>query len=94
MNDLGQKMMDISIISPTKNGFAMVIDISNPQTPVLWGDPSIEITTEIVKLYDDAHTRRCCDPGASKPAGAAKPPATAARERRQTSSYPPPTKKP
>ena len=45
---------------------------SNPQTPVLWAAQAIDITAEIVKLYDQAN------PGtgttAAKPAGA---PATA-----------------
>jgi outer membrane protein len=92
MNDLGQKMMDIIIKYATKNGFAMVIDISNPQTPVLWGDPSIEITTEIVKLYDDAHPAGAA-PSAAKPAGAAKPPATPPASSAKPPAVPPPGKK-
>jgi outer membrane protein len=69
MQDLGQKMMDVIIKYATQSGFAMVVDVSNPQTPVLWADPAVDITNEIVKLYDQAH------PGtgattAAKPAGA------------------------
>jgi len=55
MGDLGQKMMDIIIKYATQQGFAMVIDISPQQTPVLWADPSADITQEIIKLYDQAH---------------------------------------
>src|SRR5262249_42630459 len=55
MQDLGQKMMDVVIKYATQNGFAMVLDVSNQQTPVLWADPSADITSEIIKLYDQAH---------------------------------------
>ena len=55
MNDLGQKVMDVIIKYATQNGYSMVVDVSNPQTPVLWADPSVDITNEIVKLYDQAH---------------------------------------
>jgi outer membrane protein len=82
MQDLGQKMMDIIIKHATMNGFAMVIDVSNPQTPVLWADPSADITQEIVKQYDAAH------PSAA-PAPAAKPPAAAPKQ----STPPPPAGK-
>src|ERR1017187_3193611 len=47
------------------------LDVSNPQTPVLWASQTIDITTDIVKLYDQAN------PGTAAPA-AAKPPAGAA----------------
>jgi outer membrane protein len=69
MQDLGQKMMDVIIKYATQNGFSVVLDVSNQQTPVLWADPSADITTEIIKLYDQAHS------GAG--AGAAPAPATA-----------------
>jgi outer membrane protein len=70
MQDLGQKMMDVIIKYATQNGYAVVLDVSNQQTPVLWADPSAEITSEIVKLYDQAH------PGTGAPAPAATKPAT------------------
>lgn len=78
MQDLGQKLMDVLIKYCTQNGYAMVLDVSNQQTPVLWADPSAEITPEIVKLYDQAH------PGtgagtAAKPATPAPAPGGAAR---------------
>jgi len=80
MQDLGQKMMDVIIKYATQNGFSMVVDVSNPQTPVLWADPSVDITNEIIKLYDQAHPGAGgASPAATKPAnpptGTAKPPA-------------------
>ena len=74
MQDLGGKMMDVIIKYATQNGYAVVLDVSNQQTPVLWADPSADITTEIIKLYDQAHPGTGA-PAATKPA---TPPAGAA----------------
>jgi outer membrane protein len=71
MQELGNKMLAIIEKYATQNGFALVLDVSNPQTPVLWAASGIDITNDIVKLYDQAN-----------PAGAgsaAKPAAPAAR---------------
>jgi outer membrane protein len=84
MQDLGQKMMDVIIKYSTQNGFAMVLDVSSQQTPVLWADPSADITTEIIKLYDQAHpgtggaaaAPAGAKPATPPPASAPKPPAT------------------
>lgn len=70
-NDLGNKMMEIVIQYATANGFTMVMDVSNPQTPVLWHHPATDITADIIKLYDQAHPV----PAAAKPAAPAPPPA-------------------
>jgi outer membrane protein len=73
MQDLGQKIMDVIIKYATQNGYSMVLDVSNQQTPVLWADPSADITTEIIKLYDAAHPSTGTAKPSPAPAGAAKP---------------------
>lgn len=97
MQDLGQKIMDVIIKYATQNGYAMVLDVSNQQTPVLWADPSADITTEIIKLYDAAHPGTgaakpaapapaptgTAKPPVPTPAGAAKPPATPPASKKQ-----------
>jgi outer membrane protein len=55
MNDLGQKILDVISKYCAQNSIAMVVDVSNQQSPVLWADPSIDITNEVTKLYDQAH---------------------------------------
>jgi len=55
MQELGGKMMSIVEKYAQSNGLAMVIDVSNPQTPVLWAAQAVDITAEIVKLYDQAN---------------------------------------
>jgi outer membrane protein len=69
MGDLGQKLMDVIAKYASEHGIAVVIDVSNPQSPVLWADVSLDITTEIVKQFDATH------PAAAAPAPPATPPA-------------------
>ena len=70
INEIGQKMMSVLSDYAKKNGYTMVLDVSNPQTPVLYADATIDITKDIVDLYNQAST---------KPAAAATPaPAAAA----------------
>jgi len=79
MQELGNKMMAIVEKYATQNAFALVLDVSNPQTPVLWAASSVDITNDIVKLYDQANpagstTAKPATPGTARPA--APPPVT------------------
>ena len=55
MQQLSDKMLAVIRDYATRNGYAVIIDVSAPNGPVLWAAPSIDITNEIVKLYDKAH---------------------------------------
>ena len=55
MQELGNKVMAVLEKYATANGYAIVLDVSNPQTPVLWAASAIDITNDIVKLYDQAN---------------------------------------
>ena len=70
MQELGNKMMGVIEKYATQNGIALVIDVSNPQTPVLWASQTIDITGDIVKLYDQANPGTAA-PGAPKTAAPA-----------------------
>jgi outer membrane protein len=85
MQELGGKMMAVLEKYATQNAFAVVLDVSNPQTPVLWAASAVDITNDIVKLYDQAY------PGGAAAAAvpAAKPPAA----RPAAPAQAPPTKK-
>ena len=37
-----------------QNGYAVVLDVSNPNTPVLYASNTVDITKDIVDLYDKA----------------------------------------
>jgi outer membrane protein len=73
-NELGSKMMQVIEQYATQNGFAVVLDVSNQQSPVLWASASTEITGDIVRLYDQAHPAGATS---SAPAAAPRPPAAA-----------------
>src|SRR5579862_6016136 len=81
LQGLGQKMMAVIERYARDNGYTMVVDVSNPQTPVLYAAPSIDITKEIIELYDKI-TAQMSAPKPAAPTGsttppAAKPPVTA-----------------
>jgi outer membrane protein len=79
MQELGGKMMAVMEKYATQNGFAVVLDVSNPQTPVLWAASAVDITNDIVKLYDQAYPGGSAAPGvpAAKPPAAVRPAAPA-----------------
>jgi len=55
MQQLGDRMLGVIADYASRNGYAVVIDVSMPNGPVLWASPSVDITNEIVRLYDQAH---------------------------------------
>ena len=71
MQEMVTKMVDIIGKYATQNGYAMVVDVSNQQSPLIWADQANVITEPIVKLYDQAHPAAV--PTAAKPPAA--PPA-------------------
>ena len=52
LNDLGAKLMAVITKYAKDNAYSLVIDISNPQTPVMYAAESIDITKEVIDLYD------------------------------------------
>ncbi len=73
LQQLGQKILAVIEKYSRDNGITMVVDVSNPQTPVLYASPSIDITKEIIELYDKNTAA-----GASAPTPTAPKPATPA----------------
>jgi len=67
LGDLGGKIMAVIDKYATDNGFAIIIDVSSQQSPVLYAATSIDITREVVGLYDKNA------PGAAAPAAPAAP---------------------
>lgn len=52
MGDLGGKMISVLNKFATENAYALVLDISSQQTPVLFASNTIDITRDIIALYD------------------------------------------
>src|SRR5579864_1269108 len=92
INRIGSKMVTVLEKYANANGFAVVLDVSNPQTsPVLWATQGTVITKELVDAYDKENPAGAT---AAKPAGAAKPPAPrpAATPARPATASPTPKK--
>lgn len=71
VNDLGGKIMQVIDKYAQQNGFSVILDVSNPNTPVLYASNTVDITKEIIDLYDkQAPTLKSNAPA---PAGAVKP---------------------
>ena len=73
MQDLGGRIMAVINRFARDNGYSLIIDVSNPQTPVVFAADSIEITKEIVDLYDKNAPAATTSAPAPKPAAAAAP---------------------
>lgn len=54
-NAVGQKMMQVIDEYSKRNGYQIVLDISNPQSPVLYAVNEVNITNAIISEYDAAH---------------------------------------
>ena len=79
INRIGTKMVAVLEKYANANGYAVVLDVSNPQTsPVLWATQASVITKELVDAYDKENPAGVSAP-APKPAGSAgtatRPPA-------------------
>ncbi len=80
LQQLGAKIMAVIEKYARDHGFTMVVDVSSPQSPILYASPSIDITKEIIELYDQSSAAMGAPAktGAAPPAAAPKPPAAAA----------------
>lgn len=76
VNEIGQRMMQVIDEYAKAQGFALVLDVSSQQSPVLWAANGIDITQQIVELYDQRFGAAQA-PAAGAGAPAAKPAAGA-----------------
>ncbi len=70
LNELGQKMMQVLTKYSADKGLTMVFDLSGQPNNVLFASSAIDITNDIIKMYDSAA------PVTPSAAPASKPPAT------------------
>lgn len=80
INRIGAKMLTVLEKYANANGYAVVLDVSNPQTsPVLWATQGTVITKELVDAYNAENPAGAAAPAtkpASGAAGTAQRPAT------------------
>ena len=88
LQELGQKMMAVIDKYAKDNAYAVILDVSNPQTPVLYASNTIDITKDIVDLYDKNAGTMATPAAAQAPATRLAPAAT-----KPAVPVPPPVKK-
>lgn len=77
LNELGGRIMQVINKYATDNGFSMILDISSAQTPVIWASNTLDITNDVIKLYD-ANAPSTMNVPPAKPAAPAAAPKTSA----------------
>ena len=73
--DLGQRIVAVLEKYGKENGYAVILDVSSPQTPVMYAANGTDITQDIIALYDKNSSSAAgstappaAPPAASKPA--------------------------
>jgi len=74
---IGRKMMDVLDRYSRENGYIAVLDSSSQNSPILFASTNIDLTQDIIKLYDQAYPiKGASAPAAAKPAPTRPAPAT------------------
>ena len=73
---IGRKMMDVLDRYSRENGYAVVLDTSAQNSPILFASSGIDVTQDIIKLYDQAYPIKAsatASPATKPAASTAKP---------------------
>jgi outer membrane protein len=70
IDNIGKKMLDVLDRYSRENGYSIVLDTSAQGSPVVYGSSQIDVTQEIIRLYDQAYPVKG---GAAAPSGSAAP---------------------
>jgi len=81
IDKIGRKMIDVLDRYARENGYVAVLDSSAQNTPILYASNQIDVTQDIVRLYDTAYPVKAGaastpKPAAAKPAQSTPKPAT------------------
>lgn len=91
VDKIGRKMMDVLDRYARENGYVAIFDSSAQNSPILYASNNIDVTQEIIKLYDQAYPIKGAAPAAAKPA-ATTAPKPASTTPKPATSTPPATK--
>lgn len=80
IDKIGRKMIDVLDRYARENGYVVILDSSAQNTPILYASNQIDVTQDIIKLYDQAYPLKAGSATAPKatpkPATATPKPAT------------------
>lgn len=80
---IGRKMVDVIDRYSRENGFSLVLDTSGQNSPILYASNQVDITQDIIRLYDQAYPVKG---GTATTPATAKPAATPAKPAAPTAS--------
>src|SRR6266446_2994453 len=72
---IGRKMIDVLDNYARGNGYVAILDSSAQNTPILFASTNIDLTQDIVRLYDQAYPVKGGAPASTTPARPAQKPA-------------------
>ena len=76
VNRIGRKMMEVLDTYSKENGFVMILDTSAQQTPVVYAANGIDVTQDIIRLYDQGYPVKAGAGGGASSTAPAAPRAT------------------
>lgn len=75
VNEIGTKLMTVIDAYAKERGFSIVLDISSPQSPVLYAVNEVNITNDVIQRYDTEHPPATASAAPAGDASAAAKPA-------------------
>jgi outer membrane protein len=79
VNRIGRKLVDVLNKYAKDNSYSVVLDDSSQQTPVLYAANPVDVTQDIIRLYDQSYPVKSATAATPRPAAPPRPaPATAA----------------
>ena len=73
INRIGRKMISVLDKYSKDNGYSVILDTSSQQTPVMYAASGVDVTQEIIRLYDQNYPVKTASTAAPKPATTPKP---------------------
>ena len=65
VNRIGRKLVDVLNKYSRDNGYSVILDDSSQQTPVVYAANQIDVTQEIIRLYDQSYPVKNASTGAA-----------------------------
>ena len=79
VNRIGRKMIDVIDKYSKENNYSVILDESSQQTPVIYAANQIDVTQDIIRIYDQSYPVKNATASGAAPRPAPKPaPATPA----------------
>jgi outer membrane protein len=65
---IGRKMLEVIDRYARENGYAVIVDTSAQNTPVIYASNQVDVTQDIIRLYDQANPVKSSQPATPRPA--------------------------